>query len=147
MTRGEATGTFPRPTLDLRGYQAVGSRCVLALGAMWERVDGDVPFDRLAMPDGVSRLRGVEKGWLRDRQQFVAQSELRFPTPWWISGVAFAEMGKVGDDFEELGRKPLPLRVGRWGQASSESRATSELPPRPRLVGDGMGGRLLREAF
>lgn len=130
---------FSKTTLDLRGYQAIGSRCVLALGAMWERVDGDVPFDRLAMPDGVSRLRGVEKGWLRDRQQFVAQSELRFPTPWWISGVAFAEMGKVGDDFEELAGNRFHYALGGGVRlpVNRERRLNFRLDLA--WVGDGMG--------
>jgi len=103
---------FAKTTLDLRSYFPVTSRSVLALGAMWERVDGDAPFDRMAMPDGSSRMRGIEKGWLRDREQLVLQSELRFPTPWRISGVAFGEIGKVGPDLEDLMGNSFHYAVG-----------------------------------
>jgi hypothetical protein len=40
---------------------------VLALGSYLEDFDGDVPFDRLAQPDGVGQLRGLKKGLLADK--------------------------------------------------------------------------------
>lgn len=103
---------FVKNAVDARGYVPLPMRQVLALGAHWEGVEGDVPFDRLSMPDGSSRMRGLEKGRLRGRQEMIFQSELRFPTPWWISGVAFCEAGKVGDDPGELFDNAFHLAYG-----------------------------------
>lgn len=93
---------FGRSNLDLRAYRPLWGGTVLALGAFWEEVDGDAPFDKLAMPDGVNRLRGLSKGRLRDRQQLSLQSEVRFPIAWRFSGTAFAEAAKVGRDLDAL---------------------------------------------
>ncbi len=93
---------FSKSTLDLRGYAPLPWSTVLALSAFWQDVDGQVPFDKLAMPDGANRMRGLDKGRLRDQQQLVLQSELRFPIHWRFSGTAFAEAGKVGKDVSEL---------------------------------------------
>ncbi|MEN9354334.1 MAG: hypothetical protein RL318_1659, partial [Fibrobacterota bacterium] len=45
---------------------------------------------------------GLRKGRLRDRQQLVLQSELRFPLFWRFASVVFMEHGKVGEDLADL---------------------------------------------
>jgi len=93
---------FSKTTFDLRGYAPLPWSTVLALGCLWEDADGQVPFDKMAMPDGSNRMRCLDKGRLRDEQQLVLQSELRFPIVWRFSGTAFAEAGKVGKDVSDL---------------------------------------------
>jgi hypothetical protein len=93
---------FNKTTLDLRSYHAFYGDYVLALGGLWERADGAVPFDQLATPDGSNHLRGLEKGRLRDKQQLVLQSEIRVPLPGRFAAVAFAEAGKVGPTFGDM---------------------------------------------
>jgi hemolysin activation/secretion protein len=103
---------FTKSTLDLRGYVPLPWSTVLALGGFWEGVDGQVPFDRLAMPDGSNRMRGLSKGRLRDEQQLVLQSELRIPLVWRFSSVVFAEAGKVGQNLSELQDKGFHYGLG-----------------------------------
>lgn len=93
---------FGRSNVDLRAYRPLWCETILGLSALWEGVDGGAPFDKLAMPDGVNRLRGLSKGRLRDRQQVSLQSEVRFPLVWRFSGTAFAEASKVGKDLGAL---------------------------------------------
>jgi len=103
---------FTKSSLDLRGYAPFPWSTVLAVGTLWEETHGQVPFDKLAMPDGSNRLRGLVKGRLRDAQQLVLQSELRFPSLWRFSAVTFAEAGKVGADLEELGDNEFHYSFG-----------------------------------
>lgn len=104
--------SFTKSSLDLRGYASLPWSAVLAVGTLWEETHGQVPFDKLAMPDGSNRLRGLAKGRLRDAQQLVLQSELRFPSLWRFSAVTFAEAGKVGADLEELGSNEFHYSFG-----------------------------------
>lgn len=87
---------YSRTYVDARHYRQVYGQSVLALGLLWEQMQGNVPFDELSAPDGSNHLRGLQKGRLRDRQQLVLQSELRFPIYGSFSGTAFVEGGKVG---------------------------------------------------
>jgi len=105
--------TFERTLIDVRTYCPLPwPWTTLALASYWESVEGDVPFDRLASPDGLSRLRGLAKGRLRDNQQWVLQSELRFPLFWRFSGTTFAEAGKVGKNMIELRRNEFHTSLG-----------------------------------
>lgn len=93
---------FGHSEASMNHYHTLYGPLVLALGASWEAVDGEVPFDKLSAPDGSNRLRGLEKGRLRDRQSLVGQAELRFPIAGSFFGTAFAEAGKVGGNANEL---------------------------------------------
>jgi len=101
-TMWNSQNNFSKSTIDLRSYNTMPLGLVLALSTLWERADGDVPIDRLSMPDGTTRMRGLTKGRLRDRQQFVLQSELRIPLSGKFSSVLFADAGKVGSDMSSL---------------------------------------------
>lgn len=93
---------FKTSEIDARLYRSLPYGWILAMGGFYARADGDVPFDRLSMPDGSRLLRGLEKGRLRDKQELVYQSELRHDLPWKMAMVGFAEAGKVGRDFGQL---------------------------------------------
>jgi len=89
---------------------------VLALGSYLEDFDGDVPFDRLAQPDGVGQLRGLEKGLLTDRTSWVLQSELRTHLFWRCKGTLFYEAAKVGKDIANLGDNRWHRAIGIGGR-------------------------------
>ena len=89
---------------------------VLALGVYGQGTWGDVPFDRLAIPDGTYQMRGLEKGIWRDKQQLVWQSEVRFPLFWRLGGVVFAEAAQLGSHFSGLLRSPVKFDVGMGGR-------------------------------
>ncbi|MDR2554853.1 MAG: hypothetical protein LBC64_05430 [Fibromonadaceae bacterium] len=89
---------------------------VLALGSYLEDFDRKVPFDRLAKPDGIGQLRGVDKGLLADRTSWVLQSELRSHLFWRIKGTLFYEAAKVGDGLRELNGNKWHNSMGIGGR-------------------------------
>jgi len=88
----------------------------LALGSYLEDFDGDVPFDRLAQPDGVGQLRGLKKGLLADKTAWVLQSELRTHLFWRCKGVLFYEAAKVGKDVAQLNDNKWHNSIGIGGR-------------------------------
>ena len=107
---------FVDTKLDLRTFFPAPLDGAWAMAAYWEGLLGNVPFDRLAMPDGTDRLRGLVKGRLRDRQQLVFQGEARAPLFWRFGGVLFAEAGKVGPDFGTLLGNQFHYSIGAGGR-------------------------------
>lgn len=107
--------SFNTETLDLRGYTELFWNISMAVGAIWQRSDGDVPFDMLSGPDGIKRFRGVESLFFRDKQSMVLQAELRKFLGWRLAGDIFFEGGKVGDHFSELLRNKWHQAVGFGG--------------------------------
>ncbi|SHK86995.1 hypothetical protein SAMN05720468_10884 [Fibrobacter sp. UWEL] len=107
--------TFDIETLDLRGYTYLFWGTSMAVGALWQRSGGDVPFDMLAGPDGNKRFRGVESLYFRDNQALILQAELRKYLGWRLAGDIFFEGGKSGDHFSELMRNKWHRSVGFGG--------------------------------
>ncbi|MCL1967830.1 MAG: hypothetical protein FWF67_08090 [Fibromonadales bacterium] len=89
---------------------------VLALGSYLEDFELEVPFDRLAKPDGIEQLRGLSKGLLADRTSWVLQSELRSHLFWRIKGTLFYEMAKVGDGIRDLNSNKWHNSMGIGGR-------------------------------
>ena len=94
--------TFDIETLDLRGYTSLSKKTTTAVGLLWMRSAGDVPFDMLAGPDGICRFRGVESLYFGDNQALIVQTELRQYIWWRLGGHLFFEGGKSGRHFGEL---------------------------------------------
>jgi len=107
---------FLSQTLDCRAYTYLFWRTSIALGALWDMRQGDVPFDALATLDGVKRFRGVERGLFYDKQMFSLQTELRRPLFWRFGGTIFYEAGKVGPYFGKLMRNEWHHAVGFGGR-------------------------------
>jgi hypothetical protein len=89
---------------------------VLALGSYLENFEHDVPFDRLAKPDGIGQLRGLKKGLLADRSSWVLQSELRSHLFWRFKGTLFYEVAKVGNGIHDLNRNEWHNSIGIGGR-------------------------------
>jgi len=89
---------------------------VLALGSYLEDFEREVPFDRLAKPDGIGQLRGLSKGLLADRTSWVLQSELRSHLFWRIKGTLFYELAKVGDGIRDLSSNKWHDAIGIGGR-------------------------------
>jgi len=142
---------FGWKSLDLRAYfpMPVLPDGALALGGFWEGVDGDAPFDRLAQPDGVRYLRGLEKGQYRDRQALVMRSELRTALFWRFGGTIFYEAGKVGPYFSELMRADWHHSLGLGARlAINKSKKLNARVDIALLDGEEIGLTVyLREAF
>jgi len=104
--------------LDIRTYIPLPflPEGVLALGSYLEDFDGDVPFDRLAQPDGVGQLRGLKKGYLADKTSWVLQSELRTHLFWRCKATLFYEKAKVGNGFKDLNHNEWHDAIGIGGR-------------------------------
>lgn len=101
---------FTSQELDLRGYTYLFWKTSMAVGALWQRTDGDVPFDMLAGPDGICRFRGVKNRFFRGDQAIILQAELRKVLFWRLAGTIFFDGGKSGKYFSDLWRE-------KWHQA------------------------------
>ena len=113
-----ASHSFIWKNLDTRMYIPMPflPEGVLALSSYLEDFDGDVPFDRLAQPDGVGQLRGLKKGYLADKTSWVLQSELRSNLFWRFKGTLFYELAKVGDGFKDLNENKWHDAIGIGGR-------------------------------
>jgi len=89
---------------------------VLALGSYLESFEHDIPFDRLAKPDGIGQLRGLNKGLLADRSFWVLQSELRSHLFWRLKGTLFYEVAKVGNGISDLNDNKWHNAIGIGGR-------------------------------
>lgn len=104
--------TFNVESLDLRGYTELLFGTSLALGFLWQRAEGDVPFDMLAGPDGICRFRGVESLYFNDNQAVIVQAEARRFLFWRFATHVFFEGGKSGGYFSELLRNEWHKSLG-----------------------------------
>lgn len=104
--------TFNLESLDMRGYTTLPFGSTAAMGFLWQRAGGDVPFDMLAGPDGIKRFRGVESLYFGDNQALILQSEVRRYFGWIFGGHVFFEGGKSGGYFSELMRNKWHRSVG-----------------------------------
>lgn len=121
----------------------------LGVCSFWEDVNGDAPFDRLAQPDGVRHLRGLEKGQYRDRQSWVLHSEARTHLFWRFGGTLYYEAGKVGPYFGQLLREDWHHVVGAGARlAINQSKKLNARVDLSLMDGEDIGLTVyLREAF
>lgn len=104
--------TFDTESLDLCGYTTLPWKASFAQGFLWKRSGGDVPFDKLAGPDGTRRFRGVESLYFNGKQAIISQSEVRRYFAHRVGAHVFFESGKAGDYFSDLMREKWHKSVG-----------------------------------
>ena len=101
LSYGRSTGalgsefSYGRLRLDARAYRAVGSAGVMAGQLLAVGVDGDAPFDQIALVGGGDIMRGYSRGRFRDRWFTGAQGEYRSPVRYRVGGVVFGGAGVV----------------------------------------------------
>ena len=84
--------------LDLRHYRTIRDDHILALHALGVSTDGEVPFDELPTPV----IRGLYENLFIDDHMFTLEMEYRFPIHDRWSGAAFAGVGDVFHDQDDL---------------------------------------------
>ena len=104
--------SYTQQELDLRGYSEFIWNTSMAVGFLWQRVDGEVPFDKLAGSDGLKRYRGVERNYFCGNQAMFMQVEFRRKLFWRFGGDIFFEGGKTGDHFGDLMRNKWHRSLG-----------------------------------
>ncbi len=114
-TRWGSTFNFNKTYLDLRHYQPVRSRNVLALHGYGQFTAGDVPFNELALMGGDRLMRGYYLGRYRDKNLLAAQAEYRmlpfsFAKRWGAS--VFAGAGTVFPSFNTFNNRNVVWSAG-----------------------------------
>jgi outer membrane protein assembly factor BamA len=100
---------------DLRHYQPLNSRMVLAGQLSCNVVQGNAPFNMLSLMGNEMLMRGYYTGRFRDRHYYAAQAELRclpFPFSHRIGGTVFLSAGEVSPKLESLSARQIKLAGG-----------------------------------
>ncbi|MGB5430662.1 BamA/TamA family outer membrane protein [Eudoraea sp.] len=97
-----ATYDFNKFILDLRRYQPIGKKSILAFRVYMENNYGDVPFQGMASYGGSKNARGYFNGRFIDKQMYIIQAEYRwrFKKRWTLA--AFGLFGSVNDQGGDL---------------------------------------------
>lgn len=103
---------FSNYKLDVRQYFNPGSSHVIALNALFNFNTDDPPFNMLAQMGGEQIMRGHFFGRYRERHLLAGQVEYRFPIVWRFIGVAFAGVGEVAHELNDLTLKDLRYSFG-----------------------------------
>jgi len=98
---------FMRLELDLRRYQPLGKRVLLAGQLVGIFHTGEPPFRMLSLMGPDVGMRGYYTGRFRDRQLASAQLEARVPLFWRIGVVGFAGAGQVAHGLGDFGLREL----------------------------------------
>ena len=98
-------------SLAYNRYLGLGDRQVLALRGITTFTSGDAPFFALARIGGTD-LRGYISGQYMDRMMFAVQGEYRHRLTERFGVVAFAGVGEVASDFNELNSDDLLPSIG-----------------------------------
>ena len=93
---------------DFRNYRSLKPGHILAWHLAGISTDGDVPFDELPTPP----IRGLYEGLFIDKNMLTLELEYRFPLkgPW--SGAAFAGVGDIFEDTQDLEFQNLKYAAG-----------------------------------
>ncbi len=97
-----STYDFQYFELDLRKYLSIGEEQILAFQGLAEAAAGHPPFYELPALGGSQLLRGYFQGRYRDRLYFAFQVESRRPLWRRFGWVAFAGLGEVAHDVNDL---------------------------------------------
>lgn len=108
--------SYSSQKLDLRGFSEFIWNTSMAVGFLWQRVNGDAPFDKLAGPDGIKRFRGVKTNYFNGNQAIFLQTEFRKELFWRLAGNIFFEGGKSGEYFSDMMRGKWHTGLGFGGQ-------------------------------
>jgi outer membrane protein assembly factor BamA len=108
--------SYTQQEFDIRGYTEFIWNTSMAVGLLWQRINGNAPFDKLAGSDGLKRFRGVEKNYFYGNQAMFLQMEFRKKLFWRLAGDIFFEGGKTGDYFSDLMRNKWHRSLGFGGR-------------------------------
>ena len=100
---------YQRFTLDASTYFTDNKNRTLALNGYVMLINGEAPFNELALLGGSRRARGYYPGRFRDNQLWLLQAEYRFPILWWLGMAVFSSYGTVAQ-----GSNDLTLQDFKW---------------------------------
>ena len=97
-----STQSYNKFIADLRTYQGMGKRSIIAFQVYYEGNYGAPPFQGMAAFGGGNRARGYFQGRFIDKHMYVVQAEYRyrFHPRWAIAGFGlFGEVADIPSDF------------------------------------------------
>lgn len=100
---------FQLYTLDFRHFLKIQERFILGLQVYFKSMNGVIPFNHLAKLD---LLRGIHSSRFRDQNMAVVQVEHRYPIYNRLSGVVFAGVGNVMQQFSDFKLKESKFIIG-----------------------------------
>lgn len=103
---------FTKWTLDIRYYQKIILKHILALQFYNYSAFGDSPMRNLARFGGQDNMRGFYQGRFRDKNMATFIAEYRAPIYWRISLVAFGGIGNVYSDNNPFVKNELRYSFG-----------------------------------
>jgi len=114
--------TYTTARLDARSYHDLGASQVLALQLQVTGVDGDAPFDALALVGNGDIMRGYKRGRYRNRWLTAAQGEYR--SPFWhrLGAVGFAGAGLSSPSLGAVGNARLLPTYGAGVRVQIDAR-------------------------
>ncbi len=98
--------------LDLRHYEPLGKRNLVALRALGISTGGNVPFQLMPSLGGENLMRGYFAGRFRDRKMVAAQGELRLGLWRRLGGVFFGSLGQVAARGEQIAADRMHYAYG-----------------------------------
>ncbi|MDX9800218.1 MAG: BamA/TamA family outer membrane protein [Spirochaetia bacterium] len=87
---------------DVRYYQGITGKHVLAFQSVIELNTDGVPFQSMSKLGGATIMRGLPEGRFTDENSLSFQGEYRFPIISFLAGAVFASTGIVEKDIAEL---------------------------------------------
>jgi hypothetical protein len=107
---GDSQLKFSNVLLDSRCYVPVKEKQVLAMQLFGQSMNGEVPFNQLALMGGERLMRGYYLGRYRDKNLVAGQVEYRwlpFPFSKRFGGAAFFSLGTVAPTISALSLREL----------------------------------------
>lgn len=103
---------YNRYTLDLRKFQSINDKSVLAAQLYGEFNTSGTPFREMAQLGGDMIMRGYYNGRYRDNQQIALQGEYRRQILSWLGITAFSGIGDVSEEFSAFDLEEFKWTAG-----------------------------------
>jgi outer membrane protein assembly factor BamA len=93
---------YTRYSVDFSQYFSFQKQSVFAYNIFWDWIEGNPPFNQMALLGGTKKMRGFYEGRYRDKKLLLAQLEYRQHLFWRMGMVAFLNYGAVSDKTENF---------------------------------------------
>jgi outer membrane protein assembly factor BamA len=103
---------FVKMVFDGSTYFKNKFKHVFALNIHFEKGNGSVPFNEMALLGGTKKMRGYYSGRYRDKNCWIMQTEYRVPLFWRLGMVGFISAGDVAPKVNEFKFSTIKLAYG-----------------------------------
>lgn len=107
-----STNRFDEFLFDTRYYFTLQKKHTFAFQALYNGMNGDVPFREIPRLGGSNLLRGLTEGRQRDNQFAAAQTEYRYTINRFFKAAAFLSLGAVAPTINTFKWKQVQQTAG-----------------------------------